>query len=365
VRKLRLGVIGAGSWTVSSHLPVLASRDEVEFVGVCRRGADLLAAVAARWGFPVASEDYRDVLAAGVDIVVVASPSAFHYEHARAALRSGAHVLVEKPFTLRPEHAWELVSLGERVGRHVVVAFGYNYRPVVLGAADLLARHGVGVVESLSVGMSSGTRDLLLDKGAYPKAADGVAPEAATWTDPDVAGGGYGQAQLSHALAAALWLTGLRAERVYAAMYTPEAARVELDAAFTVAYRGGAIGSVTGASAHPGFLGERDQLHIRVVGAEGQLDIDFERDSVALYRPDTGEHRLDLAPGAGAYDCVGPPTALVDLALGGDRANRSPAELGARTTELLAAAYRSVRSGGAERVNERLTAGRVTTGESS
>ena len=30
--RLRLGVIGAGSWTVSSHLPFLAAhRDEVEF----------------------------------------------------------------------------------------------------------------------------------------------------------------------------------------------------------------------------------------------------------------------------------------------------------------------------------------------
>ncbi len=350
MRKLRLGVIGAGSWTVSSHLPVLASRDDVEFAAVCRHGADTLAAVAARWGFPIASEDYRDVLAAGVDIVVVASPSAFHYEHARAALESGAHVLVEKPFTVRPEHAWELVSLGERVGRHVVVAFGYNYRPVVRSASALLARHGIGVVESLLVSMSSGVRDLLLDKGGYPKAAEGVAPERDTWTDPAVAGGGYGQAQLSHALAAALWLTGLRAERVYAAMHKPEAARVELDAAFTVAYRGGAVGSVNGSSAHPGFLRERDQLHIRAVGDEGQLDIDFERDSVALYRPDTGEHRLDLTPGSGAYDCVGPPNTLVDLALGKDCLNRSPAELGARTTELLAAAYRSVRSGAAERV---------------
>jgi predicted dehydrogenase len=28
-RKLRLGVIGAGSWAVASHLPNFANRDEV------------------------------------------------------------------------------------------------------------------------------------------------------------------------------------------------------------------------------------------------------------------------------------------------------------------------------------------------
>jgi predicted dehydrogenase len=36
--KLRLGVIGAGSWTVSSHLPnLIRHADEVEFVIVNRR----------------------------------------------------------------------------------------------------------------------------------------------------------------------------------------------------------------------------------------------------------------------------------------------------------------------------------------
>ena len=41
--KLRLGVIGAGSWAVASHLPNFARRhDEVEFVGVCRKGPEFL-----------------------------------------------------------------------------------------------------------------------------------------------------------------------------------------------------------------------------------------------------------------------------------------------------------------------------------
>ena len=41
--KLRLGVIGAGSWTVSSHLPNLVNHgDEVEFTIVNRRNPSLL-----------------------------------------------------------------------------------------------------------------------------------------------------------------------------------------------------------------------------------------------------------------------------------------------------------------------------------
>ena len=39
--KLRLGVIGAGSWAVASHLPNFAKRrEDVEFVGVARKGPE-------------------------------------------------------------------------------------------------------------------------------------------------------------------------------------------------------------------------------------------------------------------------------------------------------------------------------------
>src|SRR5919108_202098 len=85
--KLRLGIIGAGSWTVASHLPNFAKRrDDVEFVGVARKGKELLQKIKNDWGFQVASEDYRDVVDAGMDICLVASPHGLHYEHAKAAL---------------------------------------------------------------------------------------------------------------------------------------------------------------------------------------------------------------------------------------------------------------------------------------
>ena len=41
--KLRLGVIGAGSWAIASHLPNFAKRsDDVEFVAVARKGRNCL-----------------------------------------------------------------------------------------------------------------------------------------------------------------------------------------------------------------------------------------------------------------------------------------------------------------------------------
>lgn len=351
--KLRLGVIGAGSWAVASHLPNLARHaDEVEFVAVSRLGRDMLEKITARYGFAVASEDYRDVIDAGIDICVVSSPSGLHHEHAKSALEAGAHVLVEKPVTIDPAQAWDLVETARRVDRHVVVAFGWNYKPMVRAARRLMADgRGIGEIEQVTITMASVTRELLSNTGAYPKADPEALPEQRTWTDPTLSGGGYGQAQLSHALGLALWLTGLRGKDVFAFMSAPLSAPVELHDAIALRYDNGAIGTLAGGASHEGADDNRNQLEMRAIGSEGQFHIDLDRERVWRWRGPADDARLDVERDAGAYDCVGPIDALIDLARGRSVDNCSPIELGARTVEILAAAYRSARSGVVERVH--------------
>jgi len=350
--KLRLGVIGAGSWAVASHLPNLERHaDVVEFVAVSRLGREPLERIRKRFGFQIASEDYHDVINAGIDICVVSSPSGFHYKHAEAALEAGAHVLVEKPVTIDPKQAWELVETAKRLNRHVVVSFGWNYKPMVREAKSLMMTGGgIGKIEQVVITMSSQTRELLSNTGVYPDAARDSLPEPATWTDPRLSGGGYGQAQLSHALGLALWLTGLRGKDVFALMSAPLAAPVELHDAIVLRYDNGAIGTLAGGSAHIGANNNKHQVEVRAIGSEGQFQIDLDRELVWRFRVPGEDVRLSFEPNAGLYDCIGPIDALVDLALGHDVENCSPIELGARTVEILDAAYRSARSGALEAV---------------
>lgn len=351
--RLRLGVLGAGSWAVAAHLPALeAHRDELEFVGVSRLGREPLERLRERHGFAVASEDYRDVLAAGVDIAVIAGPTAVHAEQAIAALESGAHVLCEKPFTLTGADAWAVVETARRRRRHLVVSFGWNLSPMVRRARQLLEQHGIGEVEFVSVTMSSQTRELLSNTGAYPDASADTIPEQRTWTDPAISGGGYGQAQLSHALGLALGLTDTRVTGAFALMCAPNGEGVELHDALSLQLTNGGIASVGGGSSYTGADGNKHHLAVEAIGREGQFAIDVFRERASLYRPDLGHRDLEVRPGEGAYDGHLAVDCLLDLATGRSETNPAPGELGARTVEALELAYRSAHSGAFERLAE-------------
>src|SRR5215208_3465461 len=56
-----------------------------------------------------------------VELVVVAAPNAVHHQLARAALRAGRHVVVDKPFTLTTADADELIGLAAATDRRLSV----------------------------------------------------------------------------------------------------------------------------------------------------------------------------------------------------------------------------------------------------
>lgn len=348
MKKVRVGVIGAGVWAQVSHLPTLLERaDEIELVGVCRKGSTELRQVAHKFGFAVASEDYRDILDAGIDLCVVSSPVGFHHEHAVAALEAGAHVLLEKPVTLRPNEAWDIERRAHDVDRHVVVAYGWNYLPTfVLAKEALTSAGGLGEIEHVMVHMAGGVRELLSGTARYSSAGPTEeVVDTSTWTNPAISGGGVGQALLTHTLAWLLGITDLRAEEVFAFGSGPHGTPVELHDAMAVRFVGGASGALSASSFHSGSQSDRHQFEVRVFGSGGQLHADLERDRLWVWRSDGEEFSPQLPRDAGLYHCRGPVHAALDLAQGRSVVNQSPIELGARTVEVLAAAYDSMSSG--------------------
>ena len=140
----RVGLIGYGSSGAGFHAPLLraAGLDVVAVVTT-----DPERAAAARGDHP-GVEVVPDVPALlstrGLDLVVVASPSGRHVEHAAAALEAGIAVVVDKPLACDASAAQGLVDLATGHGVPLTVFQNRRYDPEFATMRDLLHRRVLG-----------------------------------------------------------------------------------------------------------------------------------------------------------------------------------------------------------------------------
>lgn len=344
--RVRVGAIGAGWWATSNHLPILAARDDVELVAVCGLGD--LSAVQAEFGFRVATHDVDVLLDSGIDAVVISTPHDLHHEAAAKALDRGMHVLCEKPMTLHADQAWDLVERAERAGTHLLVPYGWHYKPFTIAAKRMLDDGAIGEIQHAVCHMASPTRGLFGGDATHMlerwDSATATAPQASTWSSPEH-GGGYAHGQVTHSSALLLWLTGLRAATVAGRVATA-GAPVDLFDAAVVRYDGGALGTISGAATLAD--GDRYQVDIRLFGTEGVLMLDVERERVTLSRYDGRREDLAIPAGEGDYECLVPPARFIDLITGASTDNHSDVRVAARSVELIDALLRSSAADGAE-----------------
>jgi predicted dehydrogenase len=343
MNKTRIGFIGAGWWATTNHIPLLRKRPDVELAGVCRLGTEMLQTVKDEFGFPFATEDYHELLSQELDGVVVTSPHHLHHEHAKAALLAGCHVMCEKPMTLQADHAWELVTLAKERNLHLIVPYGWHYKPYINQAKQYMREGVVGDIEYVLCHMASPTKALFGGSGAPPSqwTPTIAEPDPATWQAKEQ-GGGYAHGQITHSSGLMFWLTGLRAQEVSARMIAPDSL-VDMYNAASVMFENGALGTVSGAATLPD--GSKFQVDIRIYGSEGVLFLDVERERLEIARHDGQRIRVDIPAEAGAYDCDGPPNRFVEL-IQGRGVNNSPGEVGARSVELIDAMMRSAAQNG-------------------
>jgi predicted dehydrogenase len=97
VSEVRVGVIGYGLAGRLFHAPFIASTPGMALTHVVTRDPGRAAAAVADHPGVLVLSSSDELLETDVDVVVVASPSRFHAEHARQALAGGRHVVVDKP----------------------------------------------------------------------------------------------------------------------------------------------------------------------------------------------------------------------------------------------------------------------------
>jgi len=122
MRKLKIGVIGAGGIARRKVIPAIQQSRNCEVVAVMNPSKSQ--EIAAQFGVSNAYASEADLLAdPDVAAVYVASPVNVHATQVIAAARAGKHILCEKPFTLTLEEADRAIAACDEA--HVVLQEGY------------------------------------------------------------------------------------------------------------------------------------------------------------------------------------------------------------------------------------------------
>jgi len=127
MKKIRVGIIGAGFIAQEAHLPAYASLGEAEVVALADVNLERAKSVAGKFGVTKVFPDYRKLLALKeIEAVNICTPNAFHKPAAIAALRAGKHVLVEKPAAMNAAEVKAMIAEAKQAKKILMV--GVNCR---------------------------------------------------------------------------------------------------------------------------------------------------------------------------------------------------------------------------------------------
>jgi predicted dehydrogenase/threonine dehydrogenase-like Zn-dependent dehydrogenase len=127
--RVRVGWIGAGTFSRAKLLPALKKMTGVELAGVAN-STGLSAQRAARaFGFRYAATDPEEILGdAAVDAVVIGTRHHLHAPLVVAALKRSKHVFVEKPLCLTEAELEEIAAAYAAAGSGRILMVGFNRR---------------------------------------------------------------------------------------------------------------------------------------------------------------------------------------------------------------------------------------------
>ena len=141
---IRIGVIGVGYWG-PNLIRNLYKVEECSPVAVADVDPQRLAVMERLYpGLRTVARSEEVLHAPDVDAVVIATPISTHFALAREALRSGKHVLVEKPMTATVAEGTALVDLAETAGKILMVDHTFIYAGAVQKIRGLIQAGELG-----------------------------------------------------------------------------------------------------------------------------------------------------------------------------------------------------------------------------
>jgi predicted dehydrogenase len=194
-KKLRYGLIGAGSNAERKHLNNYMTLANVELAAICDVNIENAQRLAQKYNIPNVYSNYEDMLnKEELDLVSVCTPNYLHAEISTYALEKGVNVHCEKPLAINAKEAQKIVEAKIKSGKQVMV--GLNNR---------FTNEAVYLKKYIDAGYLG---DIYQVKAGWIRRS-GI-PGRGTWfTNKDYAGGGVMIDLGVHYLDLALYLIGM------------------------------------------------------------------------------------------------------------------------------------------------------------
>ena len=259
---MNVGIVGAGN--ISDTHARAAQAAGLRIAAVTGANESKARALADRYG-AAHCPSLDDLLRAGVDLVLIGSPSGRHAEEATAAARAGCHVLVEKPLDITTPRIDALVAAVDHAGVRLGVFFQDRLKPDVVALKRLVDSGELGTLVLVTAEV----------KWSRPPEYYAGSRWRGSWA---LDGGGALMNQGIHTVDLLLWLLG-RAVRV-AGVTATRVHRIDAEDTATALIEfesGVSVTLVTTTAASPG-----QPRRIEIVGSRGTASLDGD----SLRRPE-------------------------------------------------------------------------------
>lgn len=145
----RLILVGCGAIAECFYLPAIAKHPQVlNNIVLVDTDISRVQILAAKYNIPNCSSDYKEYLGK-IDGAIIAAPNRFHFPISLDFLKSGTHVLCEKPLTEQSMEAKELIELAQKNEISLVVNQTRRLFPSNLKVKELFLNHGIGEILSI------------------------------------------------------------------------------------------------------------------------------------------------------------------------------------------------------------------------
>jgi predicted dehydrogenase len=141
---VRWGILGTGK-IAENFVVDLPLAPGAELVAVGSRSAAAAEAFGLRHGIPHRHDSYQALAGdPDIDVVYVATPHSLHAANSQLCLKSGKHVLCEKPFTINAREAEDVIRLSRARSLFVMEAMWTRFLPASRHVVDLLQERALG-----------------------------------------------------------------------------------------------------------------------------------------------------------------------------------------------------------------------------